>query len=129
MQGLGHTGAAVGQQFVHLGGLPQVSLRITVERGRGLQLRVEVAVVHPTHVGQRGAGADEHIAVLNRAFGALHSLLARVPDGIDVGNVVTGSHQRCMAGRQTRHSDVEQTHCSDLLPYVYKGVVETPAAA
>ncbi|MNP02226.1 hypothetical protein D3C76_940740 [compost metagenome] len=93
LQGLGHTGTAVGQQLVHLGGLPQIGLRITVEGGRGLQLRVEVAVVHPTHVGQRSTGANEHIAVPNGVLGTLHSLLARVPDGIDVGNVVTGSHQ------------------------------------
>ncbi|MNV27172.1 hypothetical protein D3C71_1183120 [compost metagenome] len=75
-QGTIETGATVGQQGIEWRDLPKVRGRITVERRRGLQLRVEVAVVYPAHIGQRRAGADVDVAVLNRPLGALHGLLA-----------------------------------------------------
>ena len=58
---------------------------------------------------------DEDIAELSGGLGALHGLLARVPGGVGVGNVVTCSHQRRLAGGQPRHPNIEQTHDSDLI--------------
>ncbi|MNL42835.1 hypothetical protein D3C87_1653170 [compost metagenome] len=129
LQHTGQPGVGIGKRGVQRRGLCVVRRCFAVERGRGTQLRIEIRVIHATHIGQRRAGTDEHVAVLNRAFGALHRLLARVPGGVDVGNVVAGRHQRVMASTEPRHPDIEQTHDSDLIPCAYKGVVETPAAA
>ncbi|MNI24041.1 hypothetical protein D3C73_776470 [compost metagenome] len=75
-QGTIETGATVGQQGIEWRDLPKVRSRITVERRRCLQLRIEVAVVYPAYIGQRRASADVDVAVLNRTLGALHGLLA-----------------------------------------------------
>jgi hypothetical protein len=41
-----------------------------------MQLRFDVAVVHPAHIGEGGTRTDENVAVLLRGLGVLHGLLA-----------------------------------------------------
>ncbi|MNJ43823.1 hypothetical protein D3C77_388490 [compost metagenome] len=115
-QGAGNAGVGIGQHAVERCNLIEVRRRIAVERRGGTQLAFQVTVVDPAYIGQGGAGTDEHVAVLLRAIGPLHVLLARITSDIGVGNVVTRGVQARLTGAEPRHSDVDQTrHGSNLI--------------
>ena len=115
-QGRRYARVFIRQQFVDRADLVEISLGIAIERGGGLQLGVEVGVVHAAHVGQGGAGADKHPAHLLRRGAALDDLLTRIARGIGVGNVVADCRQCALTGVEPRHPDVDQTrHGSNLI--------------
>ncbi|MNM74318.1 hypothetical protein D3C81_860760 [compost metagenome] len=112
----GNASVGTGKQAVDRRHLIKVRRRIAVQRSGGTQLAFQVTVVYPAHIGQGGAGADEHVAILLRAIGPLHVLLARITSDIGVGNVVTRGVQARLTGAEPRHPDVDQTrHGSNLI--------------